>query len=219
MIEISEIYETIQGETTRVGAPCVIVRLARCGLRCSWCDSEYALVSGESISLEETLTRIFASPLPLVILTGGEPLRQAETPELARRLLEAGRDVLVETNGVEEIGLLDERAIVIMDIKCPSSGESGKTLAANIERLRPTDEVKFVIATQEDYAWAKAAIERHDLARRAIILFSWANADGISAAGRIGLAELAEAVVRDRLPVRVIPQLHKVIWGDDARGR
>jgi 7-carboxy-7-deazaguanine synthase len=190
MIEISEIYETIQGETTRVGAPCVIVRLARCGLRCSWCDSEYALVSGESISLEETLTRIFASPLPLVILTGGEPLRQAETPELARRLLEAGRDVLVETNGVEEIGLLG-----------------------------PTDEVKFVIATQEDYAWAKAAIERHDLARRAIILFSWANADGISAAGRIGLAELAEAVVRDRLPVRVIPQLHKVIWGDDARGR
>jgi 7-carboxy-7-deazaguanine synthase len=219
MLEISEIYETIQGETTRVGTPCVIVRLARCGLRCSWCDTEDALDGGELIPLEETLTRILASPLPLVILTGGEPLRQAETLELARRLLEAGRDLLVETNGVEEIGLLDERAIVIMDIKCPSSGESGKTLVANIERLRPTDEVKFVIATREDYAWAKAAIERHDLARRAIILFSWANAAGMCAAARIGLAELAEAIVRDRLPVRVIPQLHKAIWGDDVRGR
>lgn len=219
MIEISEIYETLQGETTRAGLPCVIVRLAGCGLRCSWCDTRHALESGERLTLDEVVARVLAFPRTLVVVTGGEPLSQPEAPELARRLLDAGRTVLVETNGVEDISALDPRAVVIMDIKCPSSGEADRLLETNIARLRPDDEVKFVIATLEDCNWAKAAIARHGLAGRVQLLFSWAaSADG--AAGRpITMAELAEAILADRLPVRFIPQIHKVIWGPRADGR
>ncbi len=224
MLVVKEIYRTLQGETTRVGLPCVIVRLSACDLRCSYCDTQHALTGGTATSVEDVIDRIRSFDCRLVTITGGEPLLQPETLPLVTRLLDSGFEVMVETNGAHDIAPIDPRAVVVMDMKCPSSGEAERNLGANLAKLKPGDEVKFVIATREDYDWARARLDERRIPPSCPVLFSWA-APAARPAGlnptppghaRLSRRELAELILLDRLPVRFIPQLHKVIWGYDA---
>lgn len=210
MLEISEIFQSIQGESTFAGRPCVFVRLAGCNLNCSYCDTLYAREGGEPLSREAVLDRVEAYGCRLVEITGGEPLLQEETPELVASLLDRELEVLIETNGSLDISVLDPRAVRIMDLKCPASGESGKTRWENLDRLTPRDEVKFVIAAREDYLWAKGVV-REKLPPGPTVLFS-------PAAGLIAPADLAAWIISDGLEVRLQLQLQKIIWPDRPRG-
>lgn len=212
MLRVTEIFHSIQGESSRVGLPCVFIRLTGCNLRCSYCDTAYAWTGGSDWTLERIVEKARSFRCPLVEITGGEPLTQEETPGLAGRLLDTGHAVLVETNGTLDIGRLPAAAVRIMDVKCPSSGESAKTDWRNLDRLGPEDEVKFVISDSADYVWAKEVMRGNGLESRVRVLLSPAQ-------GRMDRALLAEWVLGDRLNVRLQVPLHKIIWPEADRGR
>lgn len=208
---INEIFFSIQGESTYAGRPCVFVRLAVCDLRCAWCDTEYAFYEGTRMDLDEILVQTNRFPASLVEVTGGEPLLQKNVHGLIRRLLDTGKEVLIETGGHIDIAPVDSRAVLIYDIKCPDSGMSDRNRWTNLELLRPQDEVKFVLASRRDYDWARTVLENHGLADSRTVIFSpvW---------GALEPSRLADWVLSDGLPVRVQVQLHKVLWGPSARG-
>lgn len=211
LLRVSEIFASLQGESTTVGVPTVFVRLTGCPLRCRWCDTTYAFRGGERLTIDEILARVSDLGLPEVCVTGGEPLAQAACRELLATLADAGHRVSLETSGALLIAGLDPRVRCVMDLKAPGSGEADKNLWDNLDHLRPHDEVKFVLAGRADYDWAKDVLERHGLARRATVLFS-------PVTGELAPSTLADWIVADRLPVRFQLQLHKILWGD-ARGK
>jgi 7-carboxy-7-deazaguanine synthase len=209
-MRITEIFHSIQGESTHAGRLCVFVRLTGCNLRCRWCDSEYTFTGGEKMSVEEVLARVASYGTKLVEVTGGEPLAQSEAFELIRRLCDDGCEVLIETSGSIDITPVDRRAKLIIDVKAPGSGEAEKNRWSNLEQLRPHDEIKFVLASREDYDWARSVIAERGLATHTI-LFSpvW---------GELDLEPLAEWMLADRVPARLQTQLHKHIWGANVHG-
>lgn len=206
-LRITEIFLSVQGESTAVGWPTVFVRLTGCPLRCGYCDTAYAFHGGERLRLSEILARVGAHGVRHVCVTGGEPLAQRACPELVARLCDAGYLVSVETSGALDISGLDARAQRVMDIKTPGSGEVARNLPANLAALRAQDCAKFVICDRADYEWAREFTRAHRLETRCEVLFSpcW---------GRVAPAALAEWILADRLPVRFQVQLHKVLWGD-----
>ncbi len=210
-MKVSEIFLSIQGESTYAGLPCVFIRLTGCNMRCTYCDTRYAYTGGYERSIDEIVNAVQSYSIPLVEITGGEPLLQAETPMLVKRLIDMGFHVLIETNGSMSIRGMDSRAIVIMDIKTPRSGEADKLNVENIGLLKKTDEVKFVITGREDYLWAKDMLERYSLDKRCPVLFS-------PACGVLNPDTLASWIIKDRLPVRLNLQMHKYIFGMDKRG-
>lgn len=210
-LRVNEIFIGIQGESTHIGKTCVFVRLTGCNLRCSYCDTKYAYDEGADMTLDEIAARVAAFRCRTVEITGGEPLLQSGTIELARRLAAEGHDTLVETNGTVDVSGLPPEAIKVMDIKCPGSGESGRNRLANVEFLTPRDNVKFVITDRADYEWAREILTRLRIPERCEALFS-------PAAGRVEPRALAEWMIADALPARFQPQLHKILWGDE-RGR
>jgi 7-carboxy-7-deazaguanine synthase len=210
-LKVNEIFLSIQGESSWAGLACAFVRLTGCPLRCRWCDTAYAYEQGRETPLAEVVARVQALGSGLVEVTGGEPLAQAATPALVRALLEAGRTVLVETSGALDIGALDRRARVIMDVKCPSSGMGGRMHWPNLGKLRPHDEVKFVLADRADYEYARAVVTERGLAGRAGLLLS-------PVMGMIEPRQVVEWMLADRLPARFQLQMHKYIWPPEARG-
>jgi 7-carboxy-7-deazaguanine synthase len=216
-LRVTEIFHSIQGESTWAGLPCTFVRLTGCPLRCVWCDTEYAFHGGEKLTLDEILARVDAFGTPLVELTGGEPLIHRNAFVLAERLLDRGYTVLVETSGTVDVAPLDPRVHKIMDLKCPGSGEERRNLWSNLEHLTGRDEVKFVIRDRRDYEWARDVVLGRGLADRVrdgtlrAILFSpvW---------DAVEFRDLAAWILEDRLPVRYQIQLHKVIWGANVPG-
>ena len=209
-MRITEIFFSIQGESTHAGRPCVFVRTTGCNLRCTWCDSEYTFTGGEKMTLDEVMDRVRSYGCKLVEVTGGEPLAQQESFELIRRLCDEGFEVLIETSGSIDITPVDRRAKLILDIKCPGSGEAAKNRWENLADLRPHDEIKFVIAGRDDYDWARQVIKDRHLEHHTL-LFSpvW---------GAMEPKALAEWMLADRVPARFQTQLHKHIWGAEARG-
>jgi 7-carboxy-7-deazaguanine synthase len=209
-MRITEIFFSIQGESTHAGRPCVFVRLTGCNLRCRWCDSEYTFTGGEKMSLDDVVERVNGYDCKLVEITGGEPLAQGEAFELIRRLADDGFEVLIETSGSIDITPVDERAKIILDVKCPGSGEAAKNRWENIDQLRPHDEIKFVIADRADYDWARGVIGERRLDRWTV-LFSpvW---------GEMDMKSLAEWMLADHVPARFQTQLHKHIWGAGVKG-
>ena len=213
MLRVTEIFRSIQGESTHAGRPCTFIRLTGCPMRCVWCDSEYTFSGGEHISLAKVMDQVKLFGCSLVEITGGEPLAQQEGLELIEALCAADYEVLVETGGYFSTENLDPRAKIILDVKCPASGEAERNHWPNLERLRADkDEVKFVIADSEDWAYAKKIIKEYNLIQRTravLISPAW---------GLIDLQELAESVAGSGLEVRMQLQLHKYIWGPEARG-
>ncbi|SEG01306.1 7-carboxy-7-deazaguanine synthase QueE [Thauera chlorobenzoica] len=210
-LRITEIFASIQGESTRVGLPTVFVRLTGCPLRCTWCDTAYAFSGGSTRSLDDILAEVARHGLRHVCVTGGEPLAQKACLELLAALCDAGHSVSLETSGALDIGGVDARVSRVMDLKAPGSGEAAKNRYANLALLSAHDELKIVLADAADYEWAKRQITEHALAERCPVLLS-------PVAGSLAPTELAAWIVRDRLPVRFQLQLHKILW-DDARGR
>ncbi len=213
MLRVTEIFRSIQGESTHAGRPCTFVRLTGCPMRCVWCDSEYTFTGGEHFSLDDVMHEVHSLGCKLVEVTGGEPLAQKEAFALIKRLGDEGFEVLVETGNYVSTAGLDPRAKVILDVKCPASGEEPRNDWSNLERLRADlDEVKFVVADEGDWLYAKRVIAEQDLERRALaILISpvW---------GQIDLQQLANWVAASGLNVRMQLQLHKYIWGPDVQG-
>ncbi len=210
-LTVNEIYASVQGESTFAGEPCTFVRLTACDLRCRWCDSPYAFHEGRKTPVDDVLTAVREAGLPLVELTGGEPLLQPAAIPLMQRLLDAGYTVLLETGGHRSIDQVPEGVHRIVDVKCPDSGEASKMHWPNLDQLRATDEVKFVIASRRDYEYAKDVVARYDLSRccRAV-QFS-------PAFNELPPADLAAWILADRLPVRLQLQQHKYIWHPLAR--
>ena len=216
-LRVTEIFHSIQGESTWAGMPCTFVRLTGCPLRCSWCDTAYAFHGGEKLSLDEIVARVQEIGTRLVELTGGEPLVHRGAFELATRLLDDGYTVLVETSGAVDIAPLDPRAHRIMDLKCPGSGESARNLWSNLDHLGGGDELKFVIADRADYEWAREVIRSRGLDRR--LAAGTLRAILVSPVwDAVDLQELAGWILEDHLPVRYQVQLHKVIWGANVPG-
>ncbi len=240
---VNEIYLSLQGESTFAGLPCIFVRLTACDLRCSYCDTAYAFTEGKKRTLEEILAEIDrqAKPysdfalqtpgfkLPLVELTGGEPLLQKNSLPLMQRLCNDGFTVLLETSGAHDISQVDPRVRRIVDLKCPSSGEVARNRLANLAHLKATDEIKFVLGTLEDYDWAKQQIATHQLAAVCPLLMSWVHplrpeqqhqALKLVPAGQTPITrqQLVERIIADALPVRFQAQLHKIIWPPEQRG-
>jgi 7-carboxy-7-deazaguanine synthase len=212
MLTVYEVYASIQGESTHAGRPCVFVRLAACDLRCRWCDTPYAFTGGSSRSVDDVVADVERYGCPLVEITGGEPLLQPDVYPLMDRLLGSGHHVLVETGGHRSIERLADQVVAILDVKCPASGEAAKMYWPNLQRLRPADEVKFVIQDRADFEYATDVVRRFDLAARAhAVLFSPVH-------GVLAPAELARWILESRLPVRLQIQAHKYIWSPDARG-
>jgi 7-carboxy-7-deazaguanine synthase len=210
-LEIKEIFKSIQGESTYVGLPCVFIRLAGCNLRCSFCDTPDAWENGREMEIGDVLNQVGDLCAHLVEITGGEPLLQRETPELARLLCEEGHTVLVETNGSMDISVLDKRVVRIMDLKCPSSGESEKMLLGNVGHLTALDQVKFVIGSRGDYDWAKDKILNLGLEGKCEILLS-------PAFGRIEPGQIVAWMLQDNLKARFQLQAHKYVWPPGTRG-
>ena len=219
LLRVTEIFHSIQGESTWVGMPCTFVRLTGCPLRCVWCDTTYSFHGGKRVPLEHILERVRVIDCPLVQITGGEPLVHPNTFELARRLLSEGYTVLIETSGSEDISTLDPRAHVIMDLKCPGSGESPRNRWENLNYLDGSDEIKFVVSDRTDYEWSRGIITERGLDRRvregslnAVLISPVWGSDGPN------LEDLAGWVLEDRLTVRIQTQLHKHIWDPTRRG-
>ena len=212
MLTINEIFYSVQGESSYAGRPCVFVRLTACDLRCSWCDTPYAFHEGTKRPLDEVLEELDAYACPLVEVTGGEPLLQEDVYPLMERLLERGRTVLLETGGHRSTARVPDRVVTILDVKCPGSGESAKNDWSNLDRLRPQDEVKFVVKDRADYDYARDVIARHGLAARAAAIHL------SPVHGVMNPRTLSEWVLADNLPVRVQLQLHKYIWDPATRG-
>lgn len=209
-IKVNEIFYSIQGESSWSGWPCVFIRLTGCNLRCVFCDTAYAWEQGEFMEISRILERVRERRCDLVEVTGGEPLLQADTPQLIARLLDTGKTVLLETNGSLDIGLVDKRCVRIVDIKCPSSGMSGQNDMRNLEKLGARDELKFVISTREDYEFARHVVSTLPAARCTI------NFSPVS--GGVEPCDLTRWILEDGLRVRLNLQLHKIIWGAEARG-
>jgi 7-carboxy-7-deazaguanine synthase len=207
-LRISEIFHSIQGESSRVGLPTVFVRLTGCPLRCVWCDTEYAFSGGEMMAISEVLAKVAEHACKTVCVTGGEPLAQKPCIDLLRALCDAGYSVSLETSGALDISEVDSRVSRIVDIKAPGSGEADKNRWENLALLTAHDEVKFVLASPADYAWATDVVKREGLAERCSVLFSPVQ-------GELSPTALAEWVARDRLPVRFQLQMHKVLWGSE----
>lgn len=216
-LRITEIFHSIQGESTWAGVPCTFVRLTGCPLRCSWCDTEYAFHGGSRMTFDEILEAVARHPARVVEVTGGEPLAHPGAFELVHRLLGEGYTVLVETSGAFDVADLDPRVHKIMDLKCPGSGESHRNLWGNLDHLTERDEVKFVVKDRTDFEWARDTIAQHGLDQRV--------RDGTLRAllmspvwGEMELEPLAAWILEDGLPVRFQVQVHKLIWGADAKG-
>lgn len=207
MLKLNEIFFSIQGESTQAGRPCIFIRLTGCKLRCTYCDTKYAYFEGEDVSLDDIMGRIKDYPCKLVELTGGEPMEQKEAPELLKRLLDAGYEVMLETDGVEDLSRVPEGVRIIMDVKTPGSKMANPKSEKNLAHLRAGDEVKFVICDEKDYLFAKDFVLRHRIAERNTVLFS-------PVLPQEDLSWLPEAILRDGLPVRFQIQMHKSIWGD-----
>jgi len=241
---VNEIYLSLQGESTFAGLPCIFIRLTACNLRCSYCDTAYAFTEGKPIPLEKVLAEVerLAVPyrgsgastdanclLPLVELTGGEPLLQRGCLPLMTNLCDAGFTVLLETSGAHDISQVDSRVRRIMDLKCPSSGEVERNRWENLSQLKRGDEVKFVMGTREDYDWARQVLSEHQLSSTCAVLFSWVHPlqpeqqhsslkkvpPGQTPMSR---REMVERIVADALPVRFQLQIHKIIWPPEQRG-
>ena len=210
-MRVTEIFHSIQGESTFAGRPCVFVRLTGCPLRCTWCDTEYAFFGGSEQSIDAIVERVESYGCRLVEITGGEPLAQSEAFPLIAKLCDRGHDVLIETSGAIDTTAVDPRAHVILDIKCPGSGMSDRMHWPNLARLTANDEVKFVLADRTDYEWASHLVAEHQLPSRCTVLMS-------PVFGSMDPRQLAEWVLADRLPVRLQLQLHKFIWTPDMRG-
>ncbi len=210
-LKVNEIFYSIQGESTFAGRPCVLVRLTGCQMRCSWCDTEYSFYEGAWMRIDDVITEVLAFDCPLAEVTGGEPLLQPGVHPLMSGLCDRGLTVLLETGGGLDISGVDSRVRRIVDLKCPASGEAANNHWPNLNELRSTDEVKFVLADRGDYEWARRAIRKYHIDRRCTIHLSpvW---DALEA------AELASWVLEDRLPARVSVQLHKALWGAETRG-
>jgi len=211
MLKVNEIYHSIQGESSKSGLPCVFVRLTYCNLRCTYCDTEYAFYEGKDKSIEEILNEVKKYNCKLVEVTGGEPLVQNETLELMKRLCNEGFDVMLETGGSLPIKDIDERVLIIMDLKCPSSKMEKKNLYENIKFLKPKDELKFVIGNREDYDWSKKIISEYDLKDKSKILFSVVF-------GELEPVSLVNWIIEDKLDVRYQLQMHKYIWHPEEKG-
>ena len=213
MLRITEIFRSIQGESTHAGRPCTFVRLTGCPMRCVWCDSEYTFSGGEHFSIDDVLIRVRDFGCQLVEVTGGEPLAQPEAQALIRRLGDEGFEVLIETGGYFPTKDIDDRAAIILDVKCPASGEEARNHWPNLDCLRADrDEVKFVIATRADWDYARGIIDRYDLEHRTkAILIS-------PAWGQIDLKDLADWIAGSGMKLRMQLQLHKYVWGPEARG-
>ena len=210
-LRVSEIFHSIQGESTRAGLPTTFVRLTGCPLRCDWCDTGHAFTGGAGMSIAGILDRVDAIGCPTVCVTGGEPLAQKACLILLATLCDAGYSVSLETSGALDIAGVDPRVSRIVDLKAPDSGESARNLWSNLDLLAGHDELKFVLASEADYDWAKSVVATRRPERRCPVLFS-------PVPGRLDPAALAEWILRDRLPVRFQLQLHKILWGDE-RGR
>ncbi len=212
MLTINEIFYSIQGESTYAGRPCLFVRLTACDLRCSWCDTPYAFYEGRKRSLDEVLAEVERADCPLVEVTGGEPLLQEDVYPLMQSLLDRGKTVLLETGGHRSTARVPAPVVTILDVKCPGSGEAEGNDWSNLERLRPHDEVKFVLRDRADYEFARDVIARFQLAGRAAAVHL------SPVHGVLDPRELSAWVLADRLPARVQLQLHKFIWDPGTRG-
>jgi 7-carboxy-7-deazaguanine synthase len=240
---VNEIYLSLQGESTFAGLPCIFIRLTACDLRCSYCDTAYAFTEGKKMFLPDAVEKVqkLAAPfsrsklktknlkLPLVELTGGEPLLQKNSLPLMKQLCDDGFTILIETSGAHDISQIDPRVRRIMDLKCPSSGEVLKNRFENIAHLKTTDEIKFVIGTVEDYEWAKQQIAAHKLETICPLLMSWVQPLLPEQQNKslkkvpmgqtpIARKDLVERIIADALPVRFQAQLHKIIWPPEQRG-
>jgi 7-carboxy-7-deazaguanine synthase len=208
---IHEIYRSLQGESTFAGLPCVFVRLAVCDARCVWCDTPHAFTQGDLWDVAEVVRRVEEYGDPLVEITGGEPLLQEEVFPLMTRLADLGRTVLLETSGAHDVRRVDARVHIIMDLKCPDSGECAGNYWPNLEALKPADQIKFVIASRRDFDWAVDTIRARQLDRRFTVLLS-------PVFGQVPPLQLAEWLLASRLQVRMQLQMHKFIWDPEARG-
>jgi 7-carboxy-7-deazaguanine synthase len=222
---ITEIFKSIQGEGTRAGLPCIFVRLTGCNLRCVWCDTAYAFHGGTKYAVDDALEQVRSLAgegerrTSLVEITGGEPLLQPETPELAAKLLAAGYTVMIETSGERFVGVLPREVIKIVDVKCPDSGEADTFDLANLDAVDPKDEIKFVIASRRDYDFAREFTEQHGLSNRVHqILFSPAFEDPEGRWPGLNPRKLVEWILADGLPVRLGLQLHKFVWDPATKG-
>ena len=210
-LRITEIFYSLQGESNTVGIPTVFIRLTGCPLRCVYCDTAYAFTGGKKLNINDIITEAEQYNTPFITVTGGEPLAQPGCIELLTELLNKNFKVSLETSGAIDISNVDQRTVKVMDLKTPGSGELNKNLYENIQYLNSKDQVKFVIGTNEDYNWSKAILTEYALSDRCEILFS-------PVMGLQNPTELAEKILRDRLPVRFQIQLHKLLW-DDAQGK
>jgi 7-carboxy-7-deazaguanine synthase len=208
---IHEVYRSVQGESTFAGLPCVFVRLAVCDARCSWCDTPHAFNQGSPMAVAGVLDQVQAFGCPLVEVTGGEPLLQDEVFGLMTALADRGLTVLLETSGAHDVGRVDPRVHIIMDLKCPDSGECAGNRWANLDVLKPSDQIKFVLASRRDFDWAAEAIRRHGLDGRFVVLLS-------PVFGSVAPVELVGWLLESGLSVRMQLQLHKYIWDPAARG-
>lgn len=212
-IKVNEIFYSIQGESSYAGRPCAFIRLTGCNLRCAYCDTQYAYEEGTWLEIPEIVRRVGAFDCRLVEITGGEPLIQEQTPELIGTLLDQAFTVLLETNGSQDIGVVDERCIRILDIKCPSSGESKKNHLKNLKKMTPHDEIKFVVGSREDYEYAKFILST------CLPHLNHLKPPLLSPVfGKIDTQTLAQWILQDHLDVRLQVQLHKLIWDPERRG-
>ena len=208
MLRVCETFASIQGESTHAGRRCFFIRLAGCSHRCSYCDTAYARSGGDALSVEALVDRAVQAGIPLVEVTGGEPMEQRETPQLCRRLLDAGFEVLLETNGAHDLGAIPEGVKRIIDCKTPSSGMAERHDFKNFEHLRDTDEIKFVVGSRGDFDYAVKVVSDYDLAnKKCELLIS-------PVCGKVALTDLAAWVMESELPLRMQLQMHKIIWGD-----
>lgn len=210
-MRVTEIFHSVQGESTFAGLPCVFVRLTGCPLRCTWCDTEYAFFGGTDRSIDDILDTVRSYGCQLVEVTGGEPLAQPDSSTLLNRLCHEGFTVLLETSGAVDTAIVDPSVRIILDVKCPGSGMTERMHWPNVERLRPQDEAKFVMKDRSDYEWAKRILDRFQLTDRCTVHFS-------PVFGALDPQRLAEWLLADRLPIRLQLQLHKHIWAPNMRG-
>lgn len=209
-LTVNEIFYSIQGESTLAGCPCVFIRLTFCNLRCAYCDTRYAFVEGQEMTLAEILDQVLSYGCPLVEITGGEPLVQENSLPLMKLLCDQGYQVMLETGGSLSVAGVDSRVKKILDFKCPSSGESAKNCFENVRYLTPDDEVKFVVGSRQDYDWAKEVMAEYNLWEKCLVLFSPVFGTDYQ--------KLVEWILEDRLPARMQLQMHKFIWPPDRRG-
>ena len=211
MLEVTEIYKSVQGESTYMGLPCVFIRLTGCNLRCVWCDTPHAFHDGKKLSIHQIIDEVKSYDINLVEITGGEPLLQKEVFPLMESLLKNKFKVMLETSGSLAINNVPAKVIKIIDLKCPGSGEENKNLWENLNHLTSTDEIKFVIADKTDYEWSKKVLQDYELDKKVPVLFS-------PVFEKLKLKDLTEWILEDNLPVRLHIQLHKYIWDQKTIG-